>query len=48
MSDHEPLIPFDFGLNLDATQEGAVEALVLVALALILFLILSIEAGAEI
>ena len=44
----EPLIPFNFGLNLDAPWEGAVEALMLFALALILFLILSIKACAEI
>ena len=41
MSDLEPVVPFNFGLNLKAPWDGSVEALVFVTLVLIFFLIVS-------
>ena len=39
MSDCEPVVPFDFGLNLETPRDGSVEALVFVTLAFIFFLL---------
>ena len=41
MSDREPVVPFDFGLNLEAPWDRSVEALVFVTLAFVFFLLLS-------
>ena len=41
MSDREPVVPFDFGLNLEALWDGLVEALVFVTLVFAFFLLVS-------